>query len=167
MGYAEDRQWSDRYIPAIKCIVGPRLLSESPFEVDTRQAADLIVMRARDMTVACRVRRPGYADKYPFEFTIRSKRENGTPTELQKLIDGWGDWMFYGHACESKAEFTKWFLIDLNAWRAAVIRCAVRGIKPYAEKSNGDGTHFVAFDLRDMKRIVIASSHEIPAREAA
>ena len=98
MSYSADRRWSDAFIPAIKQIVGPLLLEESSFEVDTQQAADLVVMNARDTTIACRVRRGGYADRYGYEFTIRAKRDTGAKTELEKIIDGFGDWMFYGHA---------------------------------------------------------------------
>jgi hypothetical protein len=55
MSYLHDREWSDPYIPAIKAIVGQYLLVESPIEVDQRQAADLIVLNARNLTIACRV----------------------------------------------------------------------------------------------------------------
>jgi hypothetical protein len=171
MSYARDREWSDRYIPAISTIVGPRLLVPAPFEVDAKQATDLIVLRARDMTIAARVRRHGFADRYPYEFTIRSRRDNGTKTELSKIVDGWADWMFYGHAAREGDGFDRWFLVDLHALRAAFIRDGMKAeseIK-WEEKSNGDGTHFVALDLRSFRpSILVASSHEIDqARVAA
>lgn len=123
------------------------------------------------MTIACRVRRPGYADRYPWEITIRSQRDSGMRTELVKLREGWGDWMFYGHASEDPGAVERWFLIDLHAWRGEFIRdgfaaalgkpLRYRGaLKP---QSNGDGTHFVAFDVRRFPAsLVIASSHDIP-----
>ena len=43
--YQEDREWSDLFIPRIKELVGPHLLSISSFEEDTEQAADLVVLR--------------------------------------------------------------------------------------------------------------------------
>jgi hypothetical protein len=52
MKYAEDRQWSDRFIPEIKRIVGPYLLTTTPDEIDCSQAADLMVFTARDMRLA-------------------------------------------------------------------------------------------------------------------
>lgn len=157
--YQTDRQWSDQYIPEIKRIVGPYLLQESPFEVDTKQASDLIVMRARDMMIACRVRRPGY-EQYKHEFTIRSKRDSGAETELNKITNGWGDWMFYAHATPgSDLKFSIWHIIDLHAWRAALIRNkqSVR----HGQKSNEDGTYFTWFDIRSFPKqppITIASS---------
>lgn len=148
--YANDRQWSDQFIPAIRQIVGPHLLVESPMEVDCKQAADLIVLRARDMTIAARVRRAGYADRYPHEFTVRSRRDSGAKTEMAKLIDGWADWMFYGHAATNAGQVSRWMLIDLHAWRATLLKAGYSsGWKTFATmKSNGDGTHFLAFDVR-------------------
>lgn len=165
MGYDTDRRWSDAFIPAIKKIVGPLLLEESSFEVDTQQAADLVVMNARDKTIACRIRRSGYANKYGHEFTIRAKRDTGTKTELEKIIDGFGDWMFYGHAAEDGMNVSRWMVISLPALRAAIIRKQATAIK----QSNADGTHFVAFDVRELPdNCVIAASFVIKhTRKAA
>lgn len=166
--YLTDRKWSDNYIPEIRRIVGPYLLVPSPLDVDMQQAADLIVLKARDMTIAARVRRPGYADRYPFEFTVRSKRDNGQKTELAKLLEGWGDWMFYAHA-STDAAFGRWFLIDLHAWRQRLLRTGYKDGWAYLaeRKSNGDGTHFVAFDLRRFNpSILIASSHSFKEPDA-
>ncbi len=165
--YSEDRKWSDRYIPRIKQIVGPLLLQESSYEVDTKQAADLIVITAKNVTIACRVRRPGY-DRYRNEFTIRSARDTGTETELSKITNGWGDWMFYAHAQDGAVtDFSCWHLIDLSAWRAAMIRHKLGGsssLKMGHKSNNGDGTHFAWFDLTTFPPnppILIASSHPI------
>lgn len=156
--YEINRRWSDAFIPAIKKIVGPLLLEESSFEVDTTQAADLIVLNARDKKIAARVRRLGYAERYPFEFTIRAKLDSGTRTELEKMVDGFGDWMFYGHAHEDGMNISRWMVINLPAWRAALIRKKA----PCEKKSNGDGTHFVAFDVRMLpESFLIASSFNI------
>lgn len=153
--YDGDRAWSDRFLPTIKQIVGPYLMVESPDEVDQKQASDLIILRARDMMVACRVRRSGFADKYGREFTIRSKRSNGCTTEITKIVDGFGDWMFYGHAVDnSSTAIEPWFLIDLAAFRAHLVRDSrlLKDGNPvpltYREDiANGDGTFFTAFDV--------------------
>lgn len=161
MPYDNDRRWSDAYIPAIKKIVGPLLLEESSFEVDTQQAADLVVMNARDKTIACRVRRAGYADKYGHEFTIRAKRDSGAKTELEKIIDGFGDWMFYGHAAPDGMNVSRWMVVSLPALRAAIIRKQAAPIK----QSNGDGTHFVAFDVRRLPDSCLIAASFIVQRE--
>lgn len=160
MSYTENRRWSDAFIPAIKQIVGPLLLEESSFEVDTKQAADLVVLNARDKAIACRVRRPGYADSYGYEFTIRAKLDSGTKTELEKIIDGFGDWMFYGHADPDGMNVCRWMVINLPALRAAIIRRQASAIK----QNNGDGTHFVAFDVRNLPESCVISASFIVER---
>lgn len=169
MSYETDRAWSDGFIPHIREIVGPLLLVPSPLDVDTQQATDLIVMRARDMMIACRVRRAGYAERYPWDFTIRAKRDSGSKTELQKIVEGWADWMLYGHE-SFNGRLGRWFLIDLHELRAQMIYDAHRKNKrlpdPTRPISNKDGTHFVAYDARKLpQKVVIASSHPVPRYE--
>lgn len=160
--YIENRAWSDQFIPQIKQIVGPFLLEESSFEVDTQQAADLVVMQGRNLTIACRVRRPGYFDKYPYDFTIRS-RNNGHSTELRKIVSGWGDLMFYGHATAT-GRICAWYLIDLNAFRAHMIRNGFKNYIRFGETPNGDGTWFYWFDVRSFtgQPILIIARDGIP-----
>ena len=144
--YRDDREWSDRFIPAIRRVVGPLLLEPAPLEMDCSEATDLIVMRARDIRIAARVRRPGYLKSYADQFTIRSRRDNGMTTELRKMIEGWGDWMLYGHANDSETDLATWMVIDLHAWRAAMIRRR-NGSPATGEKPNGDGTWFRWYDV--------------------
>lgn len=175
MGYVNDRAWSDRFIDPIKQIVGPLLLEPSSFDVDTQKATDLVVLRAKDHMIAARVRRPGYADRYPNDFTIRSLRDSGARTELEKFVDGWGDWFLYGHADAAQVTLSRWMLIDLHAWRSALIRDGMRDSSTlrWKKKSNGDGTHFVSFDVRSFPSrpsILVSSSHAVEffdQREAA
>lgn len=170
MSYATDRAWSDRFIPAIQQIVGPLLLYPASFEEDAKRATDLMVFTARDMRIAARVRRAGYADRFPFEFTIRSHRDSGAETEMSKIINGWGDWLLYGHEGEGNS-LSRWWVVDLHAFRAALIRSASGGVRlRFQKQDNGDGTRFVAYDLRSFPPhppILIAGSHELPAEAAA
>ena len=161
--YEQDRRWSDKFIPAIRMIVGPRLVSITPDEIDCKQAADLMVFTARDMKIAARVRRPGFADRYPYQFTIRARRDSGADTELSKIVNGWGDWLFYGHSDDEEKHFALWWLIDLHALRAALIRD--RSNLKYGDKPNGDGTYFKWFDLRSFPEhpsILVAGSDHLP-----
>lgn len=162
-GYSFDRKWSDQFIPEMCRIVGPHLLIPSTLEQDTKEAADLVVLKSAGVTVACRVRRFGYAEKYANEFTIRSQRRNGSRTELEKIVDGWGDWMFYAHANESGDGFALWNLLDLSAWRAHLIREKLGGEKiKRGTKPNQDGTtEFAWFDMRSFvgePNLIIANS---------
>lgn len=160
MSYHDNRLWGDQFIPLIKQIVGPHLLSITPDEIDMKQAADLYVFTARDMRIAARVRRYGFLARYPNEFTIRARYDSGATTELEKIVNGWGDLMFYAHANSSSTGFNKWWLLDLGAFRAALIRSSMNGARiRCGDKPNGDGTHFKWFDITsfpDRPPLVIA-----------
>ncbi|MEM6277597.1 MAG: hypothetical protein AAF714_11685 [Pseudomonadota bacterium] len=62
--YGANRAWSDQYLPEIRRLVGPHLLKPAPEDLDTKQATDLMLLDARDMRLAARVRRPGYTERY-------------------------------------------------------------------------------------------------------
>ena len=126
-------------MPAVKNIVGPRLLEPAPIEMDCDQATDLIVLRALDIRIGVRVRDIAYHKRYGSQFTIRSKRDSGARTELSKILSGWGDWLFYGFGDNESLVIPHWTIIDLAMFRAWFKRINA------PEIPNGDGTHFVAF----------------------
>ena len=120
--YSINRHWSDRFIPEICRIVGAHLLEVAPEPLDLHHATDLMSFLGRDLRIAARVRRHGYAGRYPYDFTIRSRVGSGATTELAKIVNGEGDWLFYGHANAAETGFDLWWLIDLRAFRAGLIR---------------------------------------------
>lgn len=157
-----DKLWSDRFIPEIRRIVGPYLLIPSSLVQDQQEAADLVVLKGQSMTIACRVRRPGFLPKYRDEFTIRCQRDNGSKTELEKITEGWGDWMFYAHSNEFQDGFALWWLLDLSIWRAHLIRG--KGQIQRGTTSNHDGTHFAWFNITSFPidpPLVIACSEAV------
>ena len=157
--YAINRRWSDQYLPQVKQIVAEHLLTEAPDPLDWNEATDLVNMDVNLRHIAVRVRRPGYADRYPFDFTIRSRLPSGSETELSKIVNGHGDWMFYGHAGDAGG-LVRWWLLDLRAFRAALIK---RRPLRTGERENPDGTCFRWFDVRsfptDPAIVVAASTH--------
>jgi len=146
MNFRENFEWQFRFLEPISKILGPRLLQPAAIEIDMKEATDMLLLLARDMKIACRVRRPGFMH-FRWQFTIRSSLPSGAKTELQKIDEGFGDWMFYGHAAQSDEPIlTHWHIIDLHAFRAHLIR------NPWFRPKqilNGDGTKFVAFDVRE------------------
>ncbi len=154
MIYQGDRDWSDRYLPTVKKIVGSYLVDIASATVDQKQATDLVVINA-EKAIGCRVRRPGFYERYPLEFTMRSHRDSGAKTEHAKVKDGWCDWMFYGHAASvANIDIHRWFLLDLDVWR--------EGNTDGKEISNGDGTYFRAFRVTDYPQsIIIGCGHKL------
>ena len=149
-------------MPEIKSIVGSHLLRPAPDPLDRFQATDLLMLDAKDTRIAARVRRFGYADRYPYQFTIRALLPSGAETELSKIVNGYGDWMFYGHSGEDGRTLESWWLIDLRAFRAALIRHGTTGqCVLMGDKRNEDGTCFKWFDIRSFPKeppLVVASS---------
>ncbi len=147
--YTSNRNWSDRFLPEIKQLIGGYLLETAPDAFDHMQATDLMMLEARDMRVAARVRRPGFAQRYPHQFTIRSAVASGRQTELSKIVNGNGDWMFYGHSDAAQTGLDAWWLIDLRAFRAGLIRHMANAPQiVMGDQANADGTRFKWFDVR-------------------
>jgi hypothetical protein len=163
--WIKDKAWSDHFIPEIASILGPLMIKPAPIILDTRESTDLMILTARDIRVGARVRRPGYACRYAHEFTMRSSRVSGVDTELDKIIAGFCDWMFYAHAADN-GKLAAWMVICLNSFRSHLILHPDEIMGACVEKNNWDGeTTFLSFDVRGFKHnppILIARS-EAPA----
>jgi len=168
--WQSDMKWSDKFLPEIKRYLGEYLICAAPTEEDAERNTDLIVLKLDAVRIACRIRRNNYLIRYPYEFTIRSGRPSGIKTELTKIIEGWGDYFFYGFSNESETELEVWRLCSLNVFRLWFNRQIVNTKKtPGIEKTNGDNSSsFHAFDIRDLPgEFVIASRfHEPGMRES-
>ena len=159
--FKADFRWQMRFYDEMRYILGPRLLIEAPDELDFKQATDMLILAARDMRIGCRVRRPQYLDRYPWDFTIRRARDSGATTEAEKIWEGWGDWLFYAFSDAEERFLARWFIVDLDAFRSQMREHRNRVGNP-RRKDNGDGTYFVAFDVRrfrDEPPILVDSSH--------
>lgn len=138
-GWEKDKEWADNYMVEIKRILGEHLIGAAPVEEDQERNTDLIVLRMNAVRIGVRVRRPEYVDTYGTEFTIRASRPGGAKTELQKIVEGWGDYFFYGFA--SMAEGLRaWVLADLNVFRLSYHDMVKSGECNWQEKFNRDGS---------------------------
>ncbi|GIK15664.1 MAG: hypothetical protein BroJett003_06280 [Planctomycetota bacterium] len=148
-GWQDDKRWSDRFIPQIRELVARHLILEAPLEEDQQHNTDLIVLRSSAVRIACRVRRAQYAKRYGDEFTIRTRRLYGSKTELAKILEGWGDALFYGFGDD--AGIRRWLLGDLNvfrSWYSAELRRLPEGCPPGLEQTNGDhSSQFMGFPV--------------------
>lgn len=150
MSYSSDRVWSDQYLYLIKTIVGPYLLTEASAEEDNHRATDLIMLAADKIRIACRIRRQGYADRYPDDITIRSHRDSGAKTEFTKIFDdGYANWMFYGHVCPHNREsLVRWMLVDLDGLRWVKQNHPDQWHLTLHQQANKDGTYFSVINVR-------------------
>jgi len=161
--WTADKRWSDKFLPQIKRILGEQLIGEPPLEEDQEHGTDLIVLKMDAVRIGCRVRRHEYLARYGDEFTIRKGRPNGTKTELTKIIEGWGDYFFYGFSNEEETALAKWFLGDLKALRLFINRgLYVGGKRPWTERNNVDGSsNFACFRHAGIPGFVVATSDAV------
>ncbi|WP_283639058.1 hypothetical protein [Marinovum algicola] len=100
--------------------------------------------------------------RYPHVFTIRTEAACGGETELSKIVTGKGERVIYGHALSRSTCFDSWWILDLRAFRAALIRQATNS-QPIrcGDKRNAEGTAFKCSDIRSFPAsppLVVASS---------
>jgi hypothetical protein len=175
--YKEDRYMSDQFIPDLRRIIGTQIVNVSSFELDAKGATDLIVFRSNDLHIAARVRSPEYLIRWPHDITIRSDRPSGAETELSKIINGFGHWFIYGFDSGDGRTLSKWSIVSLNAFRAALIRNSWPGlpvkITPKEHENKEEKTKFFSFDIRQFpnrppsKPILVASSDTMLSGVAA
>lgn len=150
----EDKKWSDRFLPVIKQVLGFYLIGEPPVEEDQERNTDLIVLKMNTVRVACRIRRFKYFQHYPNEFTIRTSRPSGNKTELTKIIEGWGDYLFYGFCDHQEQNIYSYFLGDLSVFRSWFASSTVllnNGQTPGLDKRNFDNSSaFKTFNVNSL-----------------
>jgi len=159
------KKWSDRFLPEIKQILLEHLakiarIDIAPFEEDAERNTDLIVLRLDGIRIACRVRKFVYFADYGGEFTIRSRTASGNKTELDKIKEGWGDYLFYGWADQTETKLYGWTLGSLEALRLHMDECFEKNTCPWASQRDNwyDGTAFVAFRYEDVPDYLVVYS---------
>lgn len=156
----DDKEWADQFMPEIKRILGLYVIGPAPDEDDRERNTDLIVLNLRPCRIACRIRKYKHLAEYGDQFTIRSGRPNGRKTELTKIIEGWGEFLFYGFADRDDFRLAHWTIADLNVFRIGLLRLILQHHKmPGIQKGNLDGSStFHAFRWIDFPDIVVAST---------
>lgn len=174
--YIDDKKWVDRFEFEIRQICGPVFIKPAPKRIDCEEATDLLVLEIGNLTVGCRVRRNYYYQnpKYRGQFTIRDSRPS-KKTELQKILEGWQDYNFYGFADETDTSILQWFVGDLKVFRYEYQRALsarlfgdTNGIIKWVPKiPNEDGSStFSAFDLNTFpKRFIKDANFQVPYRQ--
>lgn len=160
MGYREDRARAEALMPAMREILLP---AATDYE-DQHEATDIIDVISGHR-IAVRSRGAEYAERYPYEFTIRASRPNGQKTELAKILEGYGDLMFYFFADEQAKTIIRWHLIDLHVFRRLATPtknepAEINVLSNYIKDKGG--IKFLPVSLVEHPQLVIRSSHTIP-----
>ena len=154
--WTTDKLWSDRFIPEIRQLIGPELITEAPAEEDALRNTDLITLKMDSYRIGCRVRHPEDYKKYRHQFTLRSTRPSGAKTELAKVIEGWGDYFFYGWSDDAEVGLQDWLLGDLKVFRLAFATALHLNAPFWHIVPNDDGSsQFHAFDIDKLPKAFI------------
>jgi hypothetical protein len=160
MIWQADKVWSDRFLPEIKSILGRVLIDVAEPADDAQRNTDLITLTMRGgLRIACRVRKHRYLATYADEFTIRCTRPSGTETEIDKLLAGWGDYLFYGVANAEETALAAWFIGDLHVFREwfAWYRRTVHDWPGEIRENHDGSSKFIVFSVNDVdRRFVLA-----------
>lgn len=146
MSWESQKKWSDQFLLEVKSLLGMHLIATAPLEEDRERNTDLIVLSLGEMRIGVRLRDFNrYYKAYGNQFTIRSRGRNGARTELQKIVDGWGHYFFYGFGDEDAGLIKAWAICRLDVFRREYDECSLPGI----ERENfGYDTCFRAFYWR-------------------
>lgn len=158
--WKSDKAWSDFFLKEIKGIIGQQFICEAPELEDQCRNTDLIVFRMDSIRIGCRIRRENWIHKND-EFTIRSGRPSGVKTEFSKIIEGWGDYFFYGFGSNDGSRLLSWKIGDLKPFRLYLMRhmAANNGNLPGVKINNFDGSScFRVYKWADIDGMLIASS---------
>ena len=137
MSWQRNKKWADKFMPTVKAILGQALITSAPLVEDAHRNTDLVVLRSGDVRIACRIRKAAYAQRYAHQFTIRCGNANGSKTELAKILEGWGDFMFYGFANQEETGLLGWAIGDLDVFRSW-IRSQLSGRSGFAAEDFAD-----------------------------
>lgn len=160
MNWQHDKNWSDRFIDQITPILGYVFFTKAPLQRDMQEATDLVMLKMQDTRIGVRMRRREHA-QYVNDFTIRCSRPNGAQTELDKLVAGYGHYLFYGFQHQHHDALGDWTIIDLNQFRlhySKQLESKPPGVLPGMLRTNEDGTAFRVFRYSDFpKQMVVAT----------
>jgi len=159
--FEKSKIWSDRFISEIKRNLGEVFIVVASFEDDTGYNTDLIMPNGD--RISCRIRGYDYLKRYGNEATFRMSRPSGVKTELEKMMEGWGRYSFYGFANREGTGLERWFILDLN-----VLREYIKNLKQLPElHRNPDGTTFWAFNVWSIPGFVVDSSENANVQRRA
>ena len=134
-----------KFSQQLKAILGQQFIVED-IDEDQKRGTDFLVFSIKPFRVGVRLRR-WYVysnERYRNQFTIRWKLENGYPTEIDKIRDGFPDYILYGFCDEPEEKIVSYFIGDLEIFRKA-------NLSPVETHWNYDGhSQLAAFCLDDM-----------------
>ena len=154
--YRKSRAESDQYIDQAMQIIARVMIRVGTEDEDNNHATDIVVepgryaLRTRTMYVNGN----DYFKRYHREFTIRSKRPSGVKTELEKILDGDGEYYLYGWVNSTGIKY--YTIFDLNVFRQTI---SDRPQLLNNTTTGKDGVTFTCFKYEDFSSDFIIDSN--------
>lgn len=134
----ENMDFQRQFLPMIKTLILPHVvyIKEPHIEEDLRHNTDLLCLtvvpyKEDGVRVACRIRREEYLKRYGGHFTVRAALPSGVPTEIDKVMGGWGDLFFFGFGSDD-GKLLKWTLAKYSVFREWVhAKGGIGGLKRF------------------------------------
>lgn len=151
-----EKKFSQKFEDEVKQIFADLLIQRAPDHVDWNEATDLTIMQIHPFDIGVRIRRHKYLEDYGDEITMRYKRSNGKKTEWDKLVDGKGDYYFYGFCDEDEEKICAYNILDLTHFRAQLVRNTVDYHVIERRKGQAD---FAAVDVNSLNDRTLVQRH--------
>lgn len=143
----------------VKKILGEHLICEAPLAEDQKRNTDLCVINMQPLRIGVRIRDHRYLHQFGDEFTIRQQTFGGGKTELSKIIEGYGDYFFYGFTNEDKSSLSQWRLLDLKVFRLSLAYKLQAQQMPTIKQNVDGSSNFCAFKYVDFpQNLIVAES---------
>jgi hypothetical protein len=166
--WQQDKRWADQFTPGIKRELGECFITEAPVEIDQHEATDLLVFHIRPFTVGVRIRDAKHfvrrchktEQRWRDQITIRQSRPSGVATEFAKIMQGWGDYFFYGWGRGHDKRIICYNILDLKSFRYWIFQETARGRQPWVTMRNHDGSSdFAVFHLKDIPQQAVCHAY--------
>jgi len=163
--YREDRTWSDERLDIVKALIGRHIMEAGNEIQDMQKMGDLVVLGGKETKIGVRIRTGNFRENFRYDFTLRTWRSSGAKTEFEKILEGWGDYFFYGFSPERNSTIIDpWYLLSLDAFRHHW-RCS-RDMLTHGEVRNRDNaTGFRWFNILSFPKtpsILVHASEPVP-----
>ena len=167
--FDEDYRWQEKFGPHYVEIARKAVLRDDDLSLTVdefkrntdRMLTAVVRLPNGQLRISARARRHKYKKRYLTEFTVRCRRPSGFDTEMQKLLEGYGDVFVYGFEAELNADrLHPWFIGNSEMLRQYIRSGGYYEIRPNVDHSS----HLAAFDLSDMPiGFLIDSEGHIPS----
>ena len=178
MTFQNELKFSESHYDFVKEKCSPLLITNSPFELDTTKAADLITMIKGEYHIGVRIRREQYKPQFGYQFTLRGRSfeeqaghwlPHPHKSEYQKVKEGCMDYFFYGFGDGEKCSL--WYPLDMEVFREHIQgkerKLIHKGVKETTVQNGQRRVEFVWYDVRTFPKrpaLIVRASESVPGQ---